>query len=582
MSDELVVPPTTAPPARPGHHASAGRAFTARLHAAPLRLRMVGIITGLLLLGLALASVTTLTLLNRSLVGQVDTQLEASATEAANQAAWFGGNRLRDSNDGRPSDYYVQIAAADGGVVQSYPSATTDPGSAPRLPSVSASGLAEFGNEPFTVDSVDRTSRWRVIELGLVGGDGTIVGSVAVGLPLTAADATMAQMRWALGGISLAVILLGALAGWLAVRRSLRPLRQIEDTAAAIAAGDMSQRVPPAPLSTEVGRLGGALNEMLAQIEQAFAARAASEARMRRFVADASHELRTPLATIRGYSELYRMGAVTTKAEVDDTVKRIEDSATRMGRLVEDLLHLARLDDGRPMRAEPVDLTVLVADAVSDLHALDVGRPIRLEPLVPGTPVARCVVVGDEDRLRQVLSNLTGNVAQHTPRGTAVEIAVGHRSDGGAALAVLEVRDHGQGITPEHAARVFERFYRVDFSRTRGSGGGAGLGMAIVAAIVGAHRGTVEIAETPGGGTTVRVTLPLDPAAIEPEPEEPEELEETDEIGAADEEDEAAGAQRNPPQAEASTAARSRLRQPRAVEGYDAESLAQNIPERPR
>ena len=490
------------------------RSLGGRLHAVPLRVRMVGIITGLLLLGLGFASITSLTLLNRSLIGQVDTQLVASAQDAALQA-WGGVTRLRGSDDGRPSDYYVQIAAADGTVFQSFPSASTEDGAAPVLPSLRTREVSKRAGVPFTAPSVDGRSRWRVIEK-LLANNESIVGSVAVALPLTSADATMAQMSWALLGISIAVLLLGGLAGWLAVRRSLRPLRQIEDTAAAIAAGDMSQRVPAAPESTEVGRLGGALNAMLAQIEQAFAARAASEARMRRFVADASHELRTPLATIRGYSELYRMGAVTTPREVADTIRRIEESATRMGRLVEDLLHLARLDDGRPLRSDRVDLTVLAADAVSDLHALDAGRPIRLEPLVPGTPVGRCVVVGDEDRLRQVLSNLTGNVAQHTPAGTAVEIAVGCTGEGPTARAVLEVRDHGQGITAEHAARVFERFYRVDFSRTRESGG-AGLGMAIVAAIVGAHRGTVQIADTPGGGTIVRVSLPVDAAAIEAE-----------------------------------------------------------------
>ncbi len=478
----------------------------------PLRVRMVGIVTGLLLLGLGLAGVTTLTLLDRSLVGQVDAQLATSASQAAQQA--WGAATGDHGPDVRPSDYFVQIAKADGTVYQSYPSATTDAGNAPNLPLLTASDVTHLRGAPFTVRSVDGHGRWRVIELGLVGNN-SLLGSVAVALPLTAAEATMDQMRSALLLISVSVLLLGALAGWIAVHRSLRPLREIEDTAAAIAAGDLSLRVPPAPESTEVGRLGGTLNVMLAQIEQAFAARAASEERMRRFVADASHELRTPLATIRGYSELYRMGAVTTKPEVDDTLRRIEDSATRMGRLVEDLLHLARLDDGRPMRSAPVDLTVLVADAVSDLHALDVGRPIRLEPLAPGTPVAPCPVVGDEDRLRQVLSNLTGNVAQHTPAGTAVEIAVGRTGSGPTARAVLEVRDHGPGISDEHAARVFERFYRVDSSRARGSGGGAGLGMAIVAAIVGAHQGSVEISATPGGGTTVRVSLPLDAGAAE-------------------------------------------------------------------
>ncbi|WP_407344593.1 sensor histidine kinase [Pengzhenrongella phosphoraccumulans] len=501
-----------------------------RLHAVPLRVRMVGIVTGLLLLGLGLASLATLTLLDRSLLNQVDVQLTTSAEQAAKQA-WDGDDALRGS-DGRPSDYYVQVAALDGSIFQTYPSATTST-SAPDLPALTAKQVAALGGEPFTVASVGGHHQWRVVERVLVStlDPSIVVGSVAVALPLASASATMALMRWALLGISVVVLVLGGLAGWLAVRRSLRPLRQIEDTAAAIAAGDLSRRVPPAPTTTEVGRLGDALNAMLAQIEQAFAARAASEERMRRFVADASHELRTPLATIRGYSELYRMGAVTTKPQVDDTLRRIEDSATRMGRLVEDLLHLARLDDGRPMRHEPVDLTVLVADAVSDLHALDAGRPIRFEPLVAGTAVTPCVVVGDEDRLRQVLANLTGNVAQHTPAGTAVEIAVGLVGTGPTARAVLEVRDHGPGILPEHTARVFERFYRIDSSRGREFGGGAGLGMAIVAAIVGAHRGSVEIALTPGGGTTVRVSLPVDAATLgrgAPAPEEPDDADEVD------------------------------------------------------
>ncbi|MGV8967130.1 MAG: sensor histidine kinase [Cellulomonas sp.] len=519
-----------APPApagkRPGGPARLRDAVVAKLHTVPLRVRMVGIVTGLLLLGLGLASLATLTLLDRSLINQVDAQLATSAEQAAKQA-WDGDDALRGS-DGRPSDYYVQVAALDGSVFQTYPSATASRASAPDLPRLTAKQVAGLGGEPFTVDSVGVGGQWRVVERLLLSAidPSVVVGSVAVALPLTSASATMALMRWSLLGISIVVLLLGGLAGWLAVRRSLRPLREIEDTAAAIAAGDLSRRVPPAPTTTEVGRLGDALNAMLAQIEQAFAARAASEERMRRFVADASHELRTPLATIRGYSELYRMGAVTTKPQVDDTLRRIEDSATRMGRLVEDLLHLARLDDGRPMRHEPVDLTVLAADSVSDLHALDVGRPIRFEPLVAGTPVTPCVVIGDEDRLRQVLANLTGNVAQHTPAGTAVEIAVGLAGSGSSTRAVLEVRDHGPGILPEHTARVFERFYRVDSSRGREFGGGAGLGMAIVAAIVGAHGGNVEIALTPGGGTTVRVSLPVDAATLgrgRPAPEEPDE-----------------------------------------------------------
>jgi two-component system OmpR family sensor kinase len=296
--------------------------------------------------------------------------------------------------------------------------------------------------------------------------------------------------------------------------------------------------VPEAPTSTEVGRLGAALNGMLSQIETAFDARTASEERMRRFVADASHELRTPLAAIRGYGELYRMGALTETEQVDDTMRRIEQSATRMGGLVEDLLALARLDAGRQDRSEPVDLAVLATDAAHDLRALDPTRAVQVGPL-PGSAsgldpeedgeedggeldgavvdggegrdvhhVERPTVVhGDEARLRQVVANLIGNVVRHTPAGSPVEIGVGRRGD----RVVLEVRDHGPGIAPEHAARVFERFYRVDPSRTRdgsGTGGGAGLGMAIVAAIVEAHGGEVALVTTEGGGATVRVTLP--------------------------------------------------------------------------
>jgi two-component system, OmpR family, sensor kinase len=342
---------------------------------------------------------------------------------------------------------------------------------------------------------------------------------VTIALPLADVTETVRSMVLVLLLSGAVILLAGVFVGRWAVRRSLRPLTHIEQTAAAFAAGDFSQRVPAAPASTEVGRLGEALNGMLAQIEQAFAVRTASEARMRRFVSDASHELRTPLATIRGYGELYRMGALTTTDQVDDTMGRIESSATRMGGLVEDLLSLARLDEKRQMHRGPVDLTVVAADAVSDLHALDPSRAARLVPLVADGPSGPAVVEGDEAHLRQVVANLVGNVVQHTPPGTAVEIAVGLAEQGsdepsagpapvpGRPVGVVEVRDHGPGIDPEHAARVFERFYRVDASRGRDSGG-AGLGMAIVAAIVTAHDGRVDLSQTPGGGTTVRVEIP--------------------------------------------------------------------------
>ena len=253
----------------------------------------------------------------------------------------------------------------------------------PRVPDLTGAQADARHGEPFTVPSSRTGSPWRAVAYSFPTADGSN-GSIVVALPLGDIESTVQHMTQVLVLSGIGILLLGAAAGFWAVRRSLKPLREIEGTAAAIAAGDLSQRVPAADKHTEVGRLSAALNGMLTQIEHAFGVRTASEARMRRFVADASHELRTPLATIRGYGELYRMGALTTTDQVDDTMRRIESSATRMGALVEDLLALARMDDGRPMRLGPVDLTVLAADAVSDLHALDPSRSGA-----PRTPAGR-------------------------------------------------------------------------------------------------------------------------------------------------------------------------------------------------
>jgi two-component system OmpR family sensor kinase len=474
-----------------------------RIAALPLGARMVAILCLVLLVGLLVTGITAQTLLRRSLVEQVDSQLETYAQPLLDQATGGGGPWRGDDADRLPSDYYVELLDASGATVGDPIASDTSGAGSPDVPRWTLEQVEAAEHQPFTVESTVGATRWRTV-LMPAEQRGQYVFTVAIALPMSGVEQTLAEMRRVLVLTGLAVIALGSAAGWMAVRRSLRPLQEMEATAGAIAAGDLTRRVPPGPPTTEVGRLSSALNTMLGHIERAFSARAASEDRMRRFVADASHELRTPLATIRGYGELYRMGALTTREQVDDTVRRIEESATRMGRLVEDLLALARLDEGRPLRTDEVDLTVVAADALSDLRALDRTRPVRITTVPEGAELGACVVVGDEDRLRQVLANLTGNVVQHTPPGTAVDIAVGHHSPD---WAVVEVRDHGPGIAPEHAARVFERFYRVDASRTRESGG-AGLGMAIVAAIVEAHHGRVELAETPGGGTTVRVWLP--------------------------------------------------------------------------
>ena len=469
----------------------------------PLRGRLIGVATVLIAVGLVLAGLTSTALLQRSLVAQIDDKLRTEGTALANQRVTALLNGLHQT--GGPSDYYVrlQVEGAQSFVWGSQ--SVVDAYGEPNVPNLSAQQVAALDGRPFTVESSVSGSHWRAVAYPT--NDAT--GWVLIALPLAEARDTTSTMVSVLLLSGIGIVLLGGLAAGWAVRRSLAPLGRIEETAAAIAAGDLSRRVRTAPVTTEVGRLGVALNGMLTQIEAAFDARTASEARMRQFVADASHELRTPLATIRGYAELYRMGALTGPEQVDDTMRRIEGSATRMGTLVEDLLALARLDEGRPIAYAPVDLTVLAADAISDLHALDPDRPARLAPLGPGQPAGAAVVLGDDARLRQVVANLVGNVVQHTPPGTPVEIAVGT----GVGVGVIEVRDHGPGIDPAHAARVFERFYRVDASRTRESGG-AGLGMAIVAAIVSAHGGQVTLAQTPGGGTTVRVVLPAAVAGL--------------------------------------------------------------------
>jgi two-component system, OmpR family, sensor kinase len=280
------------------------------------------------------------------------------------------------------------------------------------------------------------------------------------------------------------------------------------ETAGAIAAGDLSRRVEPADDFTEVGRLGLALNSMLGQIEHAFDERTKSEARLRRFVADASHELRTPLTSIRGYAELFRRGANARPDDLAKAMQRIEEAAARMGVLVEDLLLLARLDQGRPLEYESVDLTRVAGAAVDDLRVTSPERTVNFESN------GAVVVNGDEHRLRQVLANLLENARTHTPPNTPIDVRVGVAGDD----ALIEVRDEGPGMSAEDAARAFERFWRADPSRARESGG-AGLGLAIVSAITEAHGGTAEVVTAPGAGATFRIRIPR--AGAGPKPPEP-------------------------------------------------------------
>jgi two-component system OmpR family sensor kinase len=291
-------------------------------------------------------------------------------------------------------------------------------------------------------------------------------------------------------------VLLG-IVSWVVVRVGLLPLDRMGHTAGAIAAGDLSHRVEDTDPRSEVGRLGIALNAMLDRLEEAFGEREASEDRLRRFIADASHELRTPLASIRGYAELFRMGAAREPADVEKAMRRIEDEAARMGVLVEDLLMLARLDEVADAPYAEVDLAAVVRDGVDDGRATAPNRRITMSI----DESAR--VVGDGDQLRQVLGNLLRNAFVHTPDGTPIEVTLDREGND----VRLEVRDHGPGLpTSDHEA-LFERFWRSEGGRERGKGG-AGLGLAIVAAIVDAHGGRVRAGNVPGGGASFVVTLP--------------------------------------------------------------------------
>jgi two-component system, OmpR family, sensor kinase len=322
---------------------------------------------------------------------------------------------------------------------------------------------------------------------------------VVLALPIDTVDDSVSDLISVaiIGGVAILIVL--GLVAWWVIHLGVRPIKRMTTVATSIAGGDLSPRVPDADPRTEAGELGLALNTMMGNIEGAFDERTRAEENLRQFVADASHELRTPVATIRGYAELYRSGALSDGDELADAMRRTEQEAIRMGTLVDDLLHLARLDQGRPLEAEPVDLVALAEDAARDARAVDPSRPIAA--VTDGALVVR----GDESRLRQVIAKVVGNALVHTPSGTPVEIRTAREGD----RAVLSIVDHGPGMSDDVVARAFERFYRADPARSRHRGG-SGLGLAIVEATVEAHGGTASLESELGVGTTVRIELPLD------------------------------------------------------------------------
>jgi two-component system OmpR family sensor kinase len=468
-----------------------------------LRARLIIGLLALAAIGLVLLAGVTYVEQRNFLVDRVDQQVRLASRMEAKPLQLGPDERGPDGDEPGPGDHggpggpaagtWVILRAADGTTVSSVCRLCYSTAAAPDVPADLPVGKMQ------TVDGRGGGTRYRALATPTFGG-----GTKIVAVPLTEADQSLGRLLRIEGVVIAAILLaLGGLSWWL-VRIGLRPLDRMGATAGAIAAGELSHRVEPATPRTEVGRLGLALNRMLDRLEVAFAERQASEDRLRRFLADASHELRTPLASIRGYAELFRIGAARDAHDTEKAMRRIEAEAARMGVLVEDLLTLARLDEVRDVIREDVDLGCLAGDAVDDARATAPDRTIDLHADAGAT------VTGDPHQLRQVLANLLRNALVHTPAGTPVEVSVLH--DAGGVL--LEVRDHGPGLPADESDALFERFWRAEGGRERGRGG-AGLGLAIVAGIVHAHGGEVRAENAAGGGArfVVRLSARVAPAA---------------------------------------------------------------------
>jgi two-component system, OmpR family, sensor kinase len=572
----------------------------------PLRVKLITALLALVAVALVVISVAGLVILRNDLLATPDAQLSATANSATGAVGRYLGTGSQGNQQGVALDWIsagkihqvIQpTAGAFGGGFGPNGFTPSRPMAGPELPT-SSSWLAAHSGSIITVHAQTGGGRWRVLlqSAQFNTSSGPVSGTIALAVDVTSVYTTIGQLATIDFFVSV-ILLLGLLViGFAVVRRSLRPLTDIEQTAGAIAAGDLSRRVPERDPRTEVGRLGRSLNAMLSQIESAFHARARSEEsarrseeKMRQFVADASHELRTPLTAIRGFAEYYRQrGGIDlggngagklAPADLDRIMRRVEQEASRMGILVEDMLLLARLDQQRPLEARPVDLLSLAADAVHDARVVAPNRSIHL---TVGSGAA-LLVIGDEVRLRQVIGNLMSNALSHTPDGTAIDVLIrsgnldeapvattpppppeppplavdsgqfsvgavvtdedalladedavvtdeeavvageaavepatewqarAHRA-GSRPAAVLEVIDHGPGLTRDQATHVFERFYRADQARTAG---GTGLGLAIVAALVAAHGGATWVRSQPGQGATFCIALPLSPEAVQ-------------------------------------------------------------------
>jgi len=556
-----------------------------RWNAISLRTKITGVTVLMLTLGLLVTGIGTMSMLKPVLLDQLDAQLAAASGPTYLNTYLFKSTAQEDqiAADASPSDYFAVLYDSSGRMVKhnwnNIPFAHR-----PAIPDTLTVPEGKAMTGGFPIPSNDGRTAYRALaQTVTISGTGELATAI-VATSTSQIDTVMASFLAIFLGFGVIVIVVGAGLTRMLVTTTFAPLREVEQTAAAIADGDFSQRLGGATPNTEVGRLNRSLNTMLNRIDRAFSDRARTIEQMRRFVGDASHELRTPLVSVRGYAELYRMGALQTPEDVAQAMDRIEKEAIRMGILVEDLLELARLDETKPLDLKRVDLVKIAQDAAMDAMAGSPGRTVTVltpEPVEPeedeevepgvdtvpmptqdsaarasnatgpiafaGSALARlrrsrgrrattgplpisttekvvlaqtthtepAIVLAEENKLRQVVTNLMGNALRYTPEGSPIEIAV--QIDRRADRAVLEVRDHGEGIPPQIREKIFQRFWRADTSRARETGG-SGLGLAIVSSIVAAHNGTVDVVDTEGGGATFRVSLPLAGSPAAPAP----------------------------------------------------------------
>ena len=529
-----------------------------------LRTKITGVTVLLVTLGLLVAGVGTMTVLRTYLLADADTKMTKYAQAVPGYTET--GAKTCDVLPGI-NEYYLAVLDTNGNELCNNRALTH---STPNMPPMPFGTVIKAGGVPFTVWDKEHDDQWRVVAVPRNIVDSADYVTVVVAVDLVSSDRLINQFLVIFLGFGLAVIVLGAALTRLLVTSTFAPLREVEATAAAIADGDFSQRLQGATPNTEVGRLNRSLNTMLNRIDRAFSDRARTIDQMRRFVGDASHELRTPLVSVRGYAELYRMGALQQPEDVAQAMERIEKEAIRMGELVSDLLELARIDEAKPLQLSPVDLVPIAHDAALDTMASAPRRtvsvivadssslpttdaaplrptpgrssaptsapaatgpirfagaqlarlrrrqargelttvPIEIVPLIVDAVEQPAVVLADENKIRQVVTNLIGNAMRFTPDDSPLELIVS--VDRGQRVGVLEVVDHGEGIPPQIREKIFQRFWRADSSRARETGG-SGLGLAIVSGIIASHKGEVTVRETPGGGATFRVSVPLLP-----------------------------------------------------------------------